>query len=131
MYFVRSLLHQVRQRQRLFPELRRVRFPRRMTMRLFDDLYTARDGGFADALDYYRKAGSLPLIPRIPVPALLLTARDDPFIAVESFEALAAPGHIEVEIVDRGGHLGFLGWNGRGFIRWAEHRVVEWVTRLG
>ena len=35
-----------------------------MTMRLFDDLYTAPRCGFGDALDYYRRTSSLPLIPR-------------------------------------------------------------------
>jgi predicted alpha/beta-fold hydrolase len=129
LYFMRSLLGQIRERQRLFPDLETVRFPRYMTMRIFDDLHTARVGGFVDATDYYRKAGALPLIPGIPVPSLLLTARDDPFVAVEPFEVLKAPAHIEVEIADRGGHLGFLGWERGRFIRWAEHRIVAWLTR--
>src|SRR5205823_14079777 len=70
----------------LFRSLPEVRFPRRASVRQFDDLYTAPHGGFADALDYYRRCSSFPLIPRIPIPALLLTARDDPFIAVRSEE---------------------------------------------
>ena len=61
-----------------------------MTVRLFDDLYTAPRNGFADALDYYRRASSLPLIGRITIPTLILTARDDPFIAVEPFEEIQA-----------------------------------------
>jgi predicted alpha/beta-fold hydrolase len=130
MYFIRSLLRQIRERQRLFPDLEPVRFPRYTTMRIFDDLHTARDGGFADAVDYYRKSGALPLIPLIPVPALLLTARDDPFVAVEPFESLRVPTHIEVQIAERGGHLGFLAWDSGRFVRWAEHRVVQWVTRV-
>ena len=61
-YFVRTGREEAQQRQRLFPDLPPLRFPRRMTIRLFDDLYTAPRGGFADALDYYRRASSLPLI---------------------------------------------------------------------
>src|SRR5207244_1680439 len=83
--FVRSLLREVRQRKRHFPELHSPRFPERLTVRLFDDLYTAPLSGFADAADYYRRASSAPLIARIGVPTLVLTARDDPFIAVEPF----------------------------------------------
>ena len=128
-HFVRSLTALARQRQRLFPDLPPLRFPRRMTMRLFDDLYTAPRSGFVDALDYYRRSSALPLIPRITLPTLIITARDDPFIAVEPFERLAPPPNVELRIVARGGHLGFLGWDGSGGIRWAERRVAEWVTR--
>ncbi len=128
--FVRDLTAQVRLRQRYFPDLPPLRFPRRMTLRLFDELYTAPRGGFDDAEDYYRKASCAALIPNIQVPTLILTARDDPFIAVEPFEQLKVPPHIRVRIVPHGGHIGFLGWDGLGGIRWAERRMVEWVLNL-
>jgi predicted alpha/beta-fold hydrolase len=125
--FTRDLMQQARRRQRYFPDLPPARFPRRMSMRLFDDLYTAPRCGFADALDYYRRASAARLVPRIEVPALILTARDDPFIAVEPFEELRVPSHVVVRIQDHGGHIGFLGWDGAGGIRWAERRLVEWI----
>jgi predicted alpha/beta-fold hydrolase len=131
LHYVRTLIRQVRQRQAIFPEEAAVSFPRRMTMRLFDDLYTAPRCGFDDALHYYRCASSRPVLPRIAVPALILTARDDPFITVEPLETLAPHPHLEVSILEWGGHLGFLGWHKAGGIRWAEHRVVEWVVKNG
>jgi predicted alpha/beta-fold hydrolase len=121
-YFVSLLLRQLRERGQ------HVALPRRLTLRRFDDLVTAPAWGFADAGDYYRQASAGPLIPRIGVPALLVTARDDPFIAVEPFESLTVPPHVEVHIVDRGGHLGFLGRDGAGGIRWAEQRLAAWLT---
>jgi hypothetical protein len=127
-YFLRDLITQARQRQSYFPDLPPLRFPHRMTMRLFDDLYTAPRSGFADALDYYRRGSARPLVPRIQLPTYILTARDDPFVAVEPIETLAVPGHIRLRILPYGGHLGFLGWDGAGGIRWAERRVVELVT---
>ncbi len=129
LYFLRSLIGQVRQRQRLFPEEQDIRFPRRMTMRIFDDLYTAPRCGFEGALHYYRTAAALPVVGRIAVPALILVARDDPFIAVDSIERLPAPAHMRIAVTPRGGHLGHLGWNGAGGVRWAEHRIAEWVLR--
>jgi predicted alpha/beta-fold hydrolase len=129
LYFLRGLMRQVRQRQRLFPEEAAVRFPRRMTMRLFDDLYTAPRCGFDDALHYYRTAGCLPVLGRINVPTFILTARDDPFIAAEPLENFLAPSHMRIAIAGRGGHLGFLGWSGAGGVRWAEQRIVDWVLR--
>jgi predicted alpha/beta-fold hydrolase len=128
-YFLLRLVAQVRQRERLIPDLPRTRFPLRLRLRHFDDLFTAPQWGFADALDYYRRASSLPFIPRIKVPTLILTAHDDPFIAVQPFLELAPPPHIEVQVQERGGHLGFLGPDGAGGIRWAERRVAEWVAR--
>jgi len=128
--FIRELLYDARQRQRFFPDLPPLNFPRcRLTMRAFDDLYTAPRSGFADALDYYRTASSAPLIPQIELPTLILTARDDPFIAVEPFEELKTPSHVLVRIVQHGGHIGFLGWDGFGGIRWAERRIVEWALQ--
>jgi predicted alpha/beta-fold hydrolase len=128
--FCRDLLFEARQRQRLFPDLPPLNIPRRrLTVRLFDDLYTAPRGGFADALDYYRRASCAALIPHIALPALILTARDDPFIAVEPFEEVKTPSNVLVRIVEHGGHLGFLGWDGMGGIRWAEHRIVDWLLQ--
>ena len=63
------------------------------------------------------------------MPALILTARDDPFVAVEPFEALKTLPLLEVHIARHGGHLGFLGWDGQGGFRWAERRVSEWILR--
>jgi predicted alpha/beta-fold hydrolase len=128
-YFLIRLIAQVRQRERLIPDLPRTRFPLRLRLRHFDDLFTAPQWGFAGALDYYRRASALPFIPRITVPTLILTAHDDPFIAVQPFLDLAAPPNVEVHVQERGGHLGFLGPDGAGGIRWAERRVVEWVAR--
>lgn len=125
--FLRDLMGELRQRQRNFPDLRPVRFPRRLTMRLFDELYTAPTCGFADALDYYRRASSVPVLSRIGVPTLILTARDDPFIAVEPFEETKFPALVTLRIVPHGGHVGFLGWDGAGGFCWGERRMVDWL----
>ncbi|HKI36451.1 MAG TPA: alpha/beta fold hydrolase [Gemmataceae bacterium] len=130
-FFVRALLGHLQRHRRIFPELPMPRFPRHVTLRLFDELYTAPFGGFAGAEDLYRRTSSLPLIPRIDVPALILAARDDPFIAAEPFEELRGPAHVEVRLVERGGHLGFLGPDGAGGIRWAERTAAAWVLRAG
>ncbi len=127
-HFLRQLVAQAERRQWLLRE-KAVAFPRSLTLRMFDDLYTARHWGFDGALDYYRRASALPLLANIAVPTLILTARDDPFIAVEPFDTLTGPEHIQVRILPRGGHVGFLGWDGAGGVHWAERRIVEWVLR--
>ena len=72
----------------------------------------------------------MPLIPHIQVPTLIVTGRDDPFIPVESFESIAAPSHVTVRMVPRGGHLGFLGWDSAGGVHWAERRLAEWIAEV-
>jgi len=128
-YFARQLVKQVRQHQRHFPDVALPRFPRRPTMLQFDELCTAPRWGFAHALDYYQRASALHVLENVRVPSFILTARDDPFIAVEPFESLAMPPNMEVHIAAHGGHLGFLGNDGAGGFRWAERRVADWVLR--
>ncbi len=125
--FARGLVEEALLRRRHFPDLPAVRFPPRLSVRQFDDLYTAPLNGFAGALDYYRRCSTVSLIPRIPLPTLILTARDDPFIAVEPFEGLRVPDHVQVHIAPRGGHVGFVGWDGSGVVRWAERALVDWL----
>jgi predicted alpha/beta-fold hydrolase len=126
-FFLRDMMVDVVKRQEYFPELPTVKFPKPLTIRGFDDLYTAPRSGFDDAEDYYRRSSSLSLIDKISVPTFILTARDDPFIAVEPFEELKPSGPVEIRVLDHGGHLGFLGWDGAGGIRWAERRIVDWI----
>jgi predicted alpha/beta-fold hydrolase len=129
LHFLRDLIGQAHRRQHYFPDLPPLNFPRRMTVRLFDELYTAPRWGFANAAEYYDRASALPLLPRIRVPTLVLAARDDPFIAIEPFERAAWPAGAHVSILGSGGHLGFLGSDGVGGIRWAERRLADWVAR--
>jgi predicted alpha/beta-fold hydrolase len=126
-YFAGILVANALKRRHYFPDLPRVVFPRRTTLRVFDELYTAPLGGFADADDYYTRSSSAPLIPGIRVPTLILAARDDPFIAVEPLEELKLPPNVELRVLEHGGHLGFVGKDGAGGLRWAERRVVEWL----
>lgn len=126
-HFVDILVRMARSRARRFRQ-DIPRFPNKLSLREFDDLYTAPRNGFDDAHDYYAKSSSMKLVPRSPIPILILTARDDPFVAVEPIEALADQKHVNVMITDRGGHTGFLGRDGMGGIGWAETRVAEWLV---
>jgi predicted alpha/beta-fold hydrolase len=103
------------------------KFTHRMRLRTFDEIYTAPRNGFASVDDYYSRSSSRGLIPRIPIPTLILTARDDPFVAVGPIEEVAHCPNVEVFISDRGGHTGFLGRDGFGGIGWAESRIAEWL----
>jgi predicted alpha/beta-fold hydrolase len=65
-------------------------------------------------LDGYSLAGDA--LAAMPVPATILTARDDPVIPVADFERLALPPNIELDIARYGGHCGFIrGWDMTSF----------------
>ncbi len=128
-FFARRLLYLAQVRQRHYPDPPLPEFPQALSLRIFDDLFTAPRCGFVDALDYYRQASSLPLVPRIPVPTLIISARDDPLVAVGPLEQLQCPPHIRIEIQEHGGHLGFLGAAGDGGARWVEKRIVDWLVQ--
>jgi predicted alpha/beta-fold hydrolase len=127
-HYVQILLEQVRQHATYFPDRLQPRFPRNLTLRQFDDLYTAPLWGFAGVDDYYQRASSLPLLERIQVPTLVVSARDDPFITVDPWNELSRNAYLEARIVNQGGHLGFLGRDGTGGVRWAEAYLAQWLA---
>jgi uncharacterized protein len=103
----------------------------------FDDVYTAPVHGFRDAHDYYSQSSAIGWIDKIRLPTLLLSAVDDPFLPPEVLDDVrpiaARNPALEVEFVERGGHVGFI----QGRVPWrpfyyAEWRVVEFLAeRMG
>ncbi len=128
-YFVRLLCRSVHERHRRFPELGIPRLPSRLSLFEFDDLYTAPQCGFLNAVDYYQRASSAPLIPNIRVPTALLFAADDPLIDIDSLDHIDRPAHVELHKTTRGGHLGFLGRSHDSVgLRWMDSRILEWLN---
>jgi predicted alpha/beta-fold hydrolase len=127
-HFVRELLAQARRRARLFAGQSLPAFPRRPSLRTFDDLYTAPRAGFRDADEYYARSSSAQFVPRIRVRTLILAARDDPFVAAEPIERLTCPANVIVRLTDHGGHGGFLGADGGGGFCWGERAVAAWLA---
>jgi predicted alpha/beta-fold hydrolase len=93
----------------------------------FDGRYTAPLHGFRDAADYWARSSARQFLPWITVPALLLNARNDPFLAPECFPAAEAEANpaFFLEAPESGGHVGFL--NHR-LHPWSEGRVVEFLA---
>jgi predicted alpha/beta-fold hydrolase len=103
------------------------------TVRGFDDAYTAPFFGFNGAADYYHRASAMRVAERIAVPALIITAEDDPFVPVAPFRdpTLTSNPHIRVVITRHGGHCGFLAEPtpfSDGY--WAEEQIVEFACSL-
>ena len=90
------------------------------SIRGFDDAYTAPQGGFGNADNYYTQASAVRLIDRVTIPTLIVTAEDDPFVPGDQFRRPVVTGnpHVRVEITPHGGHCGFVSTTGY----WAEDR---------
>ena len=73
-------------------------------------MFTAPQFGFDGAEDYYHRASAMRVIDRIRVPALIITADDDPFVPTEPFRdpRLTGNPHITLRITPHGGHCGFV-----------------------
>lgn len=127
--FIRSLHGRIRRKQKLYPDLYDVSDLHLVrTIRDFDERYTAADGGYENADDYYRRASALPLIRHICIPTLIIHAQDDPFIPFQPFldPSIAANPHVLLVAPPNGGHVGFIAADTRGEDRfWAENRLVE------
>ena len=104
------------------------------TVRQFDEYFTAPHFGFRDASDYYHRASAMRVADRIRVPALVITAQDDPFVPVAPFRdpKLTSNPMINLVVTRHGGHCGFLAEprhpDEDGY--WAEHRIMEFAERL-
>src|SRR5215467_14858541 len=97
----------------------------------FDDRYTAPDGGYRSAADYYERAGARHVLESIAVPTTIITAQDDPFIPYCMFTIPAIQRNPCIRLIAprHGGHCGFFQSRRTDEDRyWVENRIIEIVT---
>ncbi|MDE2082270.1 MAG: alpha/beta fold hydrolase [Burkholderiales bacterium] len=86
----------------------RARLVAARTLFEFDNVFTAPLHGFRDTPDYWARASALPHLAQIRIPALLLHARNDPFVPAASLPGAAQVGrHVTLWRPAQGGHVGF------------------------
>ena len=132
--FVRDLKRRMRRKARAWPgryDLTRLAAIR--TVRQFDDAYTAPHFGFRGASDYYHRASAMRVIDRVTVPALIITAEDDPFVPPEPFRDPRVTGNPSIRLLLSrcGGHCGFVaarnGGGDDGY--WAETTILDFFDQ--
>jgi MFS family permease len=131
--FVRNLKARMRRMAAAWPGRYDLRPLRSIwTIRQFDEMYTAPSHGFQGASDYYHRASALRVVDRIRVPALILTAEDDPFVPVSQFRdpALRVNPHIAVCIERKGGHCGFAANAAGDDGYWAETTAIDFLASI-
>ena len=130
--FVRNLKKRMRRKAAAFPaDYSLEPLARVWTVRGFDEAYTAPHHGFRDAADYYHRASALRVIDRIRVPALIVTAKDDPFVPVAPFLDPAVTGNpsITAVVTTHGGHCAYVERGENGYDGyWVEREVVRFAS---
>ncbi len=129
--FLASLHAKIRAKMKLYPGVLDDRdFHRIRDFQGFDDRYTAPLHGFKDARDYWTKCSSRRFIPGVPIPTLIVNARDDPFLAGRCYPTREASASRQVwlETPESGGHVGFMEFNRDGSY-WSERRALEFLER--
>jgi len=98
------------------------------TLYAFDDAFTAPLHGFQNVEDYWRRASAKPLLPNVQVPALVLNARNAPFIPARS---LPAQNHVSEHVTlwqpEHGGHVGFTSGRFPGDLKEMPSAVMDWM----
>ncbi|MEO7937811.1 MAG: alpha/beta fold hydrolase [Burkholderiaceae bacterium] len=94
----------------------------------FDNIFTAPLHGFRDTEDYWSRASAKPHLHRIMVPALVLNARNDPFLPADSLPTLAQVSrHVTLWQPEHGGHVGFPQGAPPGDVQAMPWAVGEWL----
>ena len=127
-HFTRLLCRQVERVRRVRPLPGPPASPWRIGgIRRFDALFTAPDAGHPSPEAYYAHASAGPHLAAIRVPALVLSARNDPFVPVEMYDPhrSARPGAVRFHLPRRGGHVGFFQLGRPRF--WAARAILDWL----
>jgi len=98
----------------------------------FDNLFTAPLHGFKNTDDYWARASAKPHLHQIRIPALVLNARNDPFVPAASLPLPGTVGrHVTLWQPAHGGHVGFPGGRFPGHVHPLPAGVMAWLQQHG
>ena len=126
-HFLRTMRPKIIDKARRFPgTIDVLRLSQARTLREFDDIYTAPMHGFRNALDYWTRASSKPLLKTIEVPTLVLNARNDPFVPEASLPGThdCSPS-VLLHQPAQGGHAAFVTGRFPGNLNWLPRRLAR------
>jgi predicted alpha/beta-fold hydrolase len=96
----------------------------------FDNLFTAPLHGFRNTEDYWARASAKPQLRRIQIPALLLNARNDPFVPAASLPQRKDSGQfVTLWQPEHGGHVGFTQGRPPGQLFGMPQQVCDWLMK--
>jgi predicted alpha/beta-fold hydrolase len=127
LYYTRKLIKAAYEKKKIFPETPTVLFPRGTNLRSFDEIYTAKIGGFKSRDDYYAQSSAKSVLSHIKTQTGIILAEDDPIIPKQSFADVKYSSSTSVYSTPNGGHMGFVNdtptmWGDRW---WMDEAVIN------
>ena len=102
------------------------------TLYAFDNVFTAPLHGFRDTNDYWDRASAKPGLTRIQIPALVLNARNDPFIPASCLPTSdQVSEYVTLWQPEEGGHVGFASGRFPADLQEMPWAVLEWMQQHG
>jgi predicted alpha/beta-fold hydrolase len=96
----------------------------------FDNIFTAPLHGFRNTDDYWQRASAKPHLRQIRIPALVVNARNDPFVPAWCLPSQTEVGrHVTLWQPRHGGHVGFAQGRLPGHVRSMPDAVGTWLLR--
>lgn len=97
----------------------------------FDDVFTGPLHGFTGVDDYWARGSAKPQLARIRIPALVLNARNDPFVPASCLPGVHEVGrHVTLWQPAEGGHVGFPGGGFPGDVLGLPRAVMGWMRAV-
>ncbi|MFN0127008.1 MAG: YheT family hydrolase [Verrucomicrobiales bacterium] len=94
----------------------------------FDNAFTAPLHGFRNTDDYWSRASAKPHLSRLRLPTLLLNARNDPIVPINSLPmATEANRFVTLWQPGQGGHVGFAAGYPPGHVLTLPQSVMGWM----
>ena len=99
------------------------------TLYAFDDAFTAPVHGYKNTDDYWHRASAKPRLQGIRVPALVLNAKNDPFVPASSLPTQNQVSNaVTLWQPDAGGHVGCMSEQFPGHLTPMPEAVMSWMT---
>lgn len=97
----------------------------------FDNVFTAPLHGFRSTEDYWARGSAQPRLREIRIPALVVNARNDPFVPAASLPQQSEVGrHVTLWQPAHGGHVGFPQGRMPGHVRAMPDAVGTWLQQF-
>jgi predicted alpha/beta-fold hydrolase len=96
----------------------------------FDNVFTAPLHGFKNTDDYWSRASARPQLRAIRVPALVLNARNDPFVPAWCLPTRReVSDHVTLLQPRNGGHVGFAQGRPPGYWNYLPEVLCRWIAQ--
>ncbi len=130
LFFVFSMKRRLKKKAKQFPnQIDLASFDRVNSFQSYDEFYSVPLNGFANTDELYLSSSAVYQLANIQVPCLMVQAKNDPFLAANSFPIEIAENNPQLilEVCHSGGHVGFLSHRHEWYL---DRRFVAFLNQV-